>query len=578
MRRASTPQGPLSAELASAHRHRAGGSSSGVELRPFLAHEDVAAQRLLPALPRLPPPSTRRYRPSPATLLWASLTAALVVYYQLRLRDLAATADALASLTAAMPTRKAVQHAVGSAPGLPTVDGFAVLNETLPHLATASCEVCHLNPANPLCEYGYDNIRMSRAYEGSGARLRKVLAKALGGGEIGVGVLGASITAGHSVPPGYQRWQERWFDDFKKLFPQAKLHVGAIGAMDSQYFSFCFGAMVPDSLDIYLVELDINNEPGLETLRDDDALMRGLLQLPQEPAVIRVSAFQVIFDELARGVISSLVTSQYFDVPVIGIRNFLLPHMQHHREDAEVIFGLDQWGNRDYRHISEVGHIALADMLSLYIRKEVCETQRREVLPKPPTRKTGPWPSEEDAGKVPPLQVYSSWRNPTPPEPVRPHCQTIYSDEPLIPVQHTDDFSKIEWNGKAAWSSSTPGGQVRLKFKGTKVGLFVWVTSGNSNPEEKSDDLAVKEREAPGIASCWVEEMNPDGESWVVNANGALSGVEVNSHIGWKPAPQSDFVAIAKDLNSGEHILACEVLPKTTSGGYKWRLQGIASQ
>lgn len=107
-----------------------------------------------------------------------------------------------------------------------------------------------------------------------------------------------------------------------------------------QFFSYCFGSLLPDDLDIYLVELDINDEPyvrafvvdvassreadfvllrsDLETLRDADALMRGLLQLPQEPAVIRVSVFQVIFEELARGVIANLVTSQYFDVPIIG--------------------------------------------------------------------------------------------------------------------------------------------------------------------------------------------------------------------------------------------------------------------
>ena len=43
-----------------------------------------------------------------------------------------------------------------------------------------------------------------------------------------------------------------------------------------------------------------------------------MLQLPQEPADIRISAFQVIFEELARGILSCLTTSQYFDVPVIG--------------------------------------------------------------------------------------------------------------------------------------------------------------------------------------------------------------------------------------------------------------------
>lgn len=134
------------------------------------------------------------------------------------------------------------------------------------------------------------------------------------------------------------------------------------------------------------------------------------------------------------------------------------------------------------------------------------------------------------------------WRKPTPPDPVHPHCQTIYSDEPLVPVQRTDDFIRIEWHGKAAWSSSTPGGQIRFKFKGTKVGIFVWVTSGTSNPQEKSDDPAVKEREAPGIASCWVEEMKEDGEGWIVKPDGVLGGHEVNSHVAWKPAPQSECV------------------------------------
>lgn len=197
--------------------------------------------------------------------------------------------------------------------------------------STSSCEVCHLDPTDPACRYGLDNIRLSRAYEGSGHRLRQVLRRALAGEEIGVGVLGASVTAGHAVPPGQQRWEDRFFEDFQRLFPSAKLHVGAAPAMDSQvrpplphslapvlaapadadfgkFFAYCTGALVPMDLDIYLVELDINNDvcvalgrystpPGLivllrhssfNTLRSDDALMRSLLQLPHAPAVLRV--------------------------------------------------------------------------------------------------------------------------------------------------------------------------------------------------------------------------------------------------------------------------------------------------
>jgi hypothetical protein len=77
------------------------------------------------------------------------------------------------------------------------------------------------------------------------------------GEEINVGVLGASVTQGHSVPPvcchsfplkregsadlslamatkGLPRWEDKFFEDFQKLFPTAKMHVGAVGAMDSR--------------------------------------------------------------------------------------------------------------------------------------------------------------------------------------------------------------------------------------------------------------------------------------------------------------------------------------------------------
>ena len=39
-----------------------------------------------------------------------------------------------------------------------------------------------------MCEYGRDNIKLSRAFDGSGVRMRKMLAKALRGEPIGVGV------------------------------------------------------------------------------------------------------------------------------------------------------------------------------------------------------------------------------------------------------------------------------------------------------------------------------------------------------------------------------------------------------
>ncbi|GAA5957119.1 hypothetical protein JCM21900_003103 [Sporobolomyces salmonicolor] len=510
--------------------------------------------------------SRSRMRPSVSTLGWALFHACVFLWYYDQLRS-------------APPRRPA---AALSGPPL------ALNRSVTPALATSSCEVCILDPSDPLCEYGIDSVRLSRAYEGSGARLRRVLEKALRGEEVGIGVIGASVTAGHAVPvrEGVQRWPERFFDDFQKLFPRAKLHVGAVAATDSKFFSYCFEAVVPRDLDLYLVELDINNSPSEQTLHDDDALMRGLLELPQEPAVVRVAVFALMFDDLARGAMSTLITSQFFDVPVISIRNFLIPHVILHREAAETIFGLDWLGGRDYRHISEVGHAAMADMLSLFVRKEVCETQRRQIAPPPPVAPASGWPLAEDLGKVPPLALWSSWLHPAPLLPISPLCQTAITPLSLLkPISHSPEFKLAEWNDKAAWASSTPGSQIRFSFKGTKVGIFIWASAGKGK-DETSRDKKVRRREAPGTALCWIEEHALDEAEWNERYGGAEGAAaapetrswEMNSHWPERSASGAEFIELTEGLQPGDHVLACEVSARTSSGGHKFRIQGLASQ
>lgn len=60
--------------------------------------------------------------------------------------------------------------------------------------ALPSCRVYDL-PDDPLVrEYGQNNIRLSRTYEGSGWRVRKVLEKALRGEAISIAVVGGSVS------------------------------------------------------------------------------------------------------------------------------------------------------------------------------------------------------------------------------------------------------------------------------------------------------------------------------------------------------------------------------------------------
>lgn len=102
-----------------------------------------------------------------------------------------------------------------------------------PSRATESCEVCVLEPEHPLCKYGLDSVRLSRAHQGSGSRVQKVLARALAGEPLAIGVMGASVTTGHGLVAGDSRWQTRFFDDLLGRFPQATMHEAAIPGANS---------------------------------------------------------------------------------------------------------------------------------------------------------------------------------------------------------------------------------------------------------------------------------------------------------------------------------------------------------
>ena len=98
-----------------------------------------------------------------------------------------------------------------------------------------SCEVCVLQsyPDEMLCQYGVDNIRLSRQYEGSGFRVRRFLEKALRGEAISIAVL--TGTEGRGVEAS-MLWHSRFMETFLIIFPNTKLHVGTSPGGNSEVY------------------------------------------------------------------------------------------------------------------------------------------------------------------------------------------------------------------------------------------------------------------------------------------------------------------------------------------------------
>lgn len=106
------------------------------------------------------------------------------------------------------------------------------------------------------------------------------------------------------------------------------------------------------------------------------------------------------------------------------------------------------------------------------------------------------------------------WLKPKPRRVVTPLCHsTVIPRSPLIPVSRDDAFVLTEWNGKSAWISNEPGSQIRLRFVGSKVGLFLYSMAAPGKSAVAAHMAKVtkgkepkEEEEGPGMAICWVEE------------------------------------------------------------------------
>ena len=166
----------------------------------------------------------------------------------------------------------------------------------------------------------------------------------------------------------------------------------------SLYFSYCLLEHIPQDVDLVFVELDINSNPrNDESIDATEAVFRTILALPNEPAIIYLSVPALSFDDMVHGWIPSLTLSQWFDIPMINIRNFVYAHLQLHPEDQLRLY-TDWAGNPDFRHINQKAHVALGDMTIAYLREQLCMLRRSS----PPTNPhSDDWPQEDITFAVP---------------------------------------------------------------------------------------------------------------------------------------------------------------------------------
>ncbi|KAL0945866.1 hypothetical protein HGRIS_012150 [Hohenbuehelia grisea] len=222
-------------------------------------------------------------------------------------------------------------------------------------------------------KYGALSLSQSRMHLGSGARLQRVLQRALMGQPVTISVLGGSISACHGSgddPVSSKCYPAMFFNWWNSIFPHpaTELTNGAMRRTNSAYFGFCSAQHIPDVTDLVIIELDVDDTPDPEMMEHFETLIRSILIRPDQPAIIILGHFspqiQTAYGFAGPDHWHNLV-AQFYDVPHISVKPALLPSYLASPPSISKYYV-------DPILASQAGHQVIADILISYIQSQVC--------------------------------------------------------------------------------------------------------------------------------------------------------------------------------------------------------------
>ncbi|KAJ3786705.1 hypothetical protein GGU10DRAFT_418738 [Lentinula aff. detonsa] len=509
----------------------------------------------------------------------------------------------------------------------PTTTTITVTATSTPTLApilseAVSSEAAVKNPEPPYCNYctstdelckryGSFNLARSRAYEGPNARLKRVLRKLRSGQKIKIGIIGGSVSKGHGLTDRRNNWSHIYAEYIRETFAsstssdaanvEVELINGSVGATVSEYMETCFREHIPEDVDLVIIELAINDQRLEGLAKGYENLIRAIFALPLRPAIINVQIMALMFSTITMGGDLHTAIAEYYDTPIISIRNVLLPHIlrttQLNPSDTSVE---DYWFEHDsngidLRHLSLHGHRMLGDLLKSFTSRVACEGWHEEQQQASSHNKDAnvvggsdwaPYDSDrleeftpslpnpndgEDVSEYIPRQsLFQKYDHTTILRPATPFCRTTntlagtayYSPyahllEPLpapLSTEGPDAFamwSHPENPGKVWLTARKPGVKAAFNVQTSALGR-VRVTYLRS--------------ESFGLGSmwCWLDDNRQKGRR--LDGYWHLKDINVaNTH------------AIVEDATPGEHILHCEIMKETKDpgGGTEFRIVAV---
>lgn len=118
---------------------------------------------------------------------------------------------------------------------------------------------------------------------------------------------------------------------------------------------------------------------GDQSFENFETLLRAVLSYPSKPAVIILQTFK-LDGVIATGGDSQMTLAQYYDVPVISARNWILPMLMRNPDKMSKFYNywIYEFGTgkvledrKDVLHPNADGHKMMADTIIMYLQQQV---------------------------------------------------------------------------------------------------------------------------------------------------------------------------------------------------------------
>lgn len=127
----------------------------------------------------------------------------------------------------------------------------------------------------------------------------------------------------------------------------------------------------------------LRSHRGDQSFENFETLLRAVLSYPSKPAVIILQTFK-LDGIIATGGDSQMSLAQYYDVPMISARNWVLPMLMRNPEKMSKFYNywVYEFGTgkvienrKDLLHPNADGHKMMADTIIMYLQQQVSRSR-----------------------------------------------------------------------------------------------------------------------------------------------------------------------------------------------------------